>query len=167
VLIRRDAYFQVGGHEAVADSVLEDVDLAYLVKRGKLGLRFRYAPDALSTRMYRSFGQMYEGWTKNLALLFGNCLMLAAWRLLDLALIVGLPVLAIVISQPLARALLAILWLRNLWRFYRRVARSNFRAVDCALSVFALPLFSVLLWRSWFHHTIRKRVLWKGRTYPA
>jgi glycosyltransferase involved in cell wall biosynthesis len=167
VLIRRDAYFHVGGHEAVADSVLEDVDLAYLVKRGKLGLRFRYAPDALSTRMYRGFGQMYEGWTKNLALLFGNCLMLAAWRLLDLALIVGLPALAVVLSQPLAKLVLLLLWLRNLWRFYRRVARSNFPALDCALSVFALPLFSVLLWRSWFHHTIRKRVVWKGRAYPG
>jgi cellulose synthase/poly-beta-1,6-N-acetylglucosamine synthase-like glycosyltransferase len=167
VLIRRNAYFQLGGHEAVADSVLEDVDLAYLVKRGKLGLRFRYAPDALSTRMYRSFGQMYEGWTKNLALLFGNCLAMAAWRLLDLALIIGLPLLAVEMERPLARWLLLLIWLRNLWRFYRRVAKSNFSAGDCALSVFALPLFSMLLYRSWFHHTIRKRVVWKGREYPS
>ncbi len=167
VLIRRDAYAQVGGHEAVASSVLEDVDLAYLVKRAKLGLRFRYAPDALSTRMYRSLGQMVEGWTKNLALLFGNPLVLAAWRLLDLALIVGLPLLALWIERPLARAVLLLLWLRNLWRFYRRVSKSNFQPLDCALSVFALPLFSVLLWRSWFHHTIKKRVVWKGRSYPT
>ena len=167
VLIRREAYVQVGGHETVASSVLEDVDLAYLVKRAKLGLRFRYAPDALSTRMYRGLGQMVEGWTKNLALLFGNPLVLAAWRLLDLALIVGLPLLALVIDRPLARAVLLLLWLRNLWRFYRRVGKSNFQPLDCALSVFALPLFSVLLWRSWFHHTIKKRVVWKGRSYPT
>ena len=49
-----------------------------------MGLRFRYAPDALSTRMYRGFGDMVEGWTKNLALLFPHALSLAAWRLLDI-----------------------------------------------------------------------------------
>src|SRR6201996_2855150 len=167
LLMRRDAYFQIGGHEAVADSILEDVDIAHLVKRRKLGLRFRYAPDALSTRMYRSFAQMWEGWTKNLDLLFGNCLALAAWRLLDIALIAGLPLLAWYFFLPLPRALFLLLWLRTLWRVYRPVARSNFPAADCALSVFGLPLFSVLLYRSWFHHTVLRRVSWKGRDYPS
>ena len=77
--------------------------------------------------MYRSFGQMYEGWTKNLALLFGNSLALAAWRVIDLLLLIGLPVLFFAFYQPVLLwwALMA-LWARTLWRFYRRVARSNF-----------------------------------------
>jgi len=168
LLIRHDAYLRIGGHEAVAGSILEDVDLASLVKSGKLGLRFRYAPDALSTRMYRTFGQMFEGWTKNLALLFGNCLTLAAWRLLDLVLLVGLPLLVVAVHyRPLAMWALILLWFRALWRFYARVAKSNFPAADCALSVFGLPLFAVVLIRSWLHHTIRKRVVWKGREYST
>ena len=166
VLIRREAYFAVGGHEAVAGSVLEDVDLAEIVKRRNLGLRFRYAPDALSTRMYRSFGQMYEGWTKNLARLFANSLALGAWRVIDLLLLTGLPVVFFAFYQPTAIWwVIAVIWLRTLWRFYRRVARSNFPFRDCLLSPFALPLFTWLLWRSWFHHTIKKQVVWKGRTY--
>ncbi len=168
LLIRRDAYVKIGGHEAVADSILEDVDLANLVKRSKLGLRFRYAPDALSTHMYRTFGQMFEGWTKNLALLFGNCLALAAWRLLDMVLLTGLPLLAVIMrNRPLALSALLLLWFRALWRFFARVAKSNFGAGDCALSVLGLPLFAVVLVRSWFDHTIRRRVAWKGREYPA
>jgi hypothetical protein len=59
-----------GRHASVADKVLEDVELAFLAKRRKVGLRFRYADDAVSTRMYRSTAAMIEGWTKNLALLF-------------------------------------------------------------------------------------------------
>lgn len=173
LLMRRDAYFQIGGHEAVAESMLEDVDLAYLVKRRKLGLRFRYAPDALSTRMYRSFGQMCEGWTKNLALLFGNTLITAAWKLLDIFLLVGLPVLAWYFPWPLsasmpwitARLVILLIWVRTLWRFYRRVAKSNFPFGDRLLSVFGLPLFVWLLWKSWFDHTVTKRVVWKGREY--
>ena len=77
LLVEREAYFAVGGHKAVGASVLEDVDLAWNVKRSKRNLRFRYAPEALSTRMYRTLGEMMEGWTKNLALLFPHAL--ACW----------------------------------------------------------------------------------------
>ncbi|HEY0759571.1 MAG TPA: glycosyltransferase [Acidisarcina sp.] len=167
LLVKRAAYFEVGGHQAVADSLLEDVAMARLVKRRKLGLRFRYAPEALSTRMYRSFGAMIEGWTKNLALLFGNGLLLAAWRLLDVILLTALPLLMLYFFQPVARVAFALLWLRTIWRVYRRAARSNFSAADCALSTIGLPLFSFLLIRSWFQHTIKRRVTWKNRIYPA
>jgi glycosyltransferase involved in cell wall biosynthesis len=168
ILIKSEAYFAAGGHAAISESVLEDVALARKVKRRKLGLRFRYAPDALSTRMYRSFGQMYEGWTKNLALLFGNALALSAWRAIDLFLLVGLPAIFFGLYQPSRLWLvLLLLWLRTLWRFYRRVARSNFPFWDCALSVAGLPLFCWLLARSWFHHTLKKRVVWKGRSYAS
>lgn len=175
LLVRRDAYRQIGGHQAVASSMLEDVELAYLVKRRKLGLRFRYAPDAVSARMYRGFRQMCEGWTKNLALLFGNTLITAAWKMLDIALLIGLPVLAWYFPWPLsasmpwitARLVILLIWVRTLWRFYRRVAKSNFPFADCLVSVFGLPLFVWLLWRSWFDHTVTKRVVWKGREYAG
>ena len=75
--------------------MLEDVELAFVAKRRKVGLRFRYAPDALSTRMYRTTAAMIEGWTKNLALLFNNTLATALWKALDIVLLVGLPWLAI------------------------------------------------------------------------
>jgi glycosyltransferase involved in cell wall biosynthesis len=171
LLIRRDAYFRIGGHEAVKDAVLEDVELANIVKRRKLGLRFRYAPEAVSTRMYRSFGAMFEGWTKNLALLFGNPLALAAWRILDLLLLAGLPTLGWFLYErnlrPIFLLALLLIWVRNLWRFYARVAKSNFPFADCLLTPLALPLFAILLYRSWFSHTITKRVAWKGRDYVS
>jgi glycosyltransferase involved in cell wall biosynthesis len=166
LLVERTAYFQVGGHSAVARSLLEDVDLAYLLKRRKFPIRFRYAPDALSSRMYRSVGAMIEGWTKNLARLFGFPLMMAAWRGLDLLLIAGLPLLLWhYFAMPVPRYALLLVWLRVLWRFFARVAKSNFSAVDCALSVFGLPLFCLLLVASWWGHTVRGQVAWKGRTY--
>jgi glycosyltransferase involved in cell wall biosynthesis len=168
LMVERTAYFQVGGHSAVAGSLLEDVDLAFLLKRRKHPIRFRYAPDAVSTRMYRSFGAMIEGWTKNLARLFALPLMMAAWRMLDLLLIFGLPLMVWhFFAIPVARYALAVLWLRVLWRFYVRVAKSNFSAVDCALSILALPLFCLLLGSSWWQHTVRSQVQWKGRAYST
>jgi glycosyltransferase involved in cell wall biosynthesis len=168
LLIERSAYFQVGGHRAVAGSLLEDVDLALLLKRRKFPIRFRYAPDALSTRMYRSLGAMIEGWTKNLARLFSFPVLMAGWRAVDLLLLIGLPLLLWhFFSVPLARYALGLVWLRVLWRFYARVAKSNFSAVDCALSIFALPLFCLLLVSSWWQHSVRNQVEWKGRSYPS
>jgi hypothetical protein len=168
LMVQRAAYFQVGGHSSVAGSLLEDVDLSLLLKRRKFPIRFRYAPEALSTRMYRSFGAMVEGWTKNLARLFAFPLMMAGWRALDLLLLFGLPLLIWhLFAQPIARFALAAVWLRVLWRFYSRVAKSNFSGLDCALSVFALPLFCLLLARSWWQHTVRSEVAWKGRSYST
>ena len=175
LLVEREAYRRIGGHASVAKDVLEDVGLAYLAKRRKIGLRFRYADDAVSTRMYRTTSAMIEGWTKNLALLFNNVLATALWRALDLALLVVLPILMIQLWNARldlhslawlgAGWLFALLWIRTLVRFYARVAKSNFPFVDCVISPLGLPLFVVLLYRSWFQHRIAKQVSWKGRSY--
>lgn len=175
LLVSREAYKALGGHGSVKGNILEDVELAFLAKRRKVGLRFRYAADALSTRMYRTTGAMIEGWTKNLAMLFGNALMLAMWRALDIFLLIGLPFLAWrfrdysvqYVPYFTAGALIVALWLRTVWRFYARVAKSNFPALDCTLTPLALPLFAFLLYRSWFQTNILRRVSWKGRSYPA
>jgi len=177
LLVEREAYRKLGGHASVADKVLEDVELAYLAKRRRVGLRFRYAEDAVATRMYRTTGAMVEGWTKNLALLFDNTLVLSMWRALDFLLLFGLPVLAAELWNARLAAhslewlgagwVLALLWVRTLVRFYARVAKSNFPIVDCALTPLGLPLFVVLLYRSWFQHKILKQVSWKGRSYRA
>jgi glycosyltransferase involved in cell wall biosynthesis len=166
LLVERDAYFAVGGHRMVGRSVLEDVDLAFNVKRSKRRIRFRYAPDALSTRMYRGFGDMVEGWTKNLALLFPHALTLAAWRLLDIVLML-LPLLILALPYLVLwqQVAILVLWARTLFRFYSRVARSNFPFVDCAVSVLGLPLFIALLVRSWMKHKLFHQVAWKGREY--
>ncbi len=177
LLVEREAYRRLGGHASVAGELLEDVELAFLAKRRKIGLRFRYAGDALAARMYRTTAGMIEGWTKNLALLFNNALATAIWRALDVALLFGLPVLTFELwnARLAVRSLewlgagwiLALLWPRTLFRFYHRVAKSNFSFLDCALSPLGLPLFVWLLYRSWFQHRILKRVSWKGRSYSA
>jgi glycosyltransferase involved in cell wall biosynthesis len=169
ILVERDAYFSVGGHRAIGKDILEDVALAHNIKRGDRLIRFRYAPEALSTRMYRTTSEMIEGWTKNLALLFPKPVALALWRILDLLLFFGLPALALGLYwlQPWQRSVILLLWIRTLWRFYSRVARSNFPWFDVAISILGIPLFVYLLVRSVIHHRIKKNVAWKGRTYDT
>src|SRR6266480_4670548 len=64
-LMRRGVLERVGGYEALQDEVLEDVRLAEMIKRSGARLLTEHAPNLLSTRMYRNFGEMWECSTKN------------------------------------------------------------------------------------------------------
>jgi cellulose synthase/poly-beta-1,6-N-acetylglucosamine synthase-like glycosyltransferase len=167
LLVEREAYFSVGGHRRVGQDILEDVALAKAVKRAKHAIRFRFAPEALSARMYRSLPEMIEGWTKNLALLMPRPLFLAGMQILQLLLFILLPALALGMPFLVSwqRGAIFLVWLRTTWGFYSRVARSHFPAVDVAISILGVPLFVWLLIRSFLHHRINKSVGWKGRTY--
>ena len=66
LLIRREDYARIGGHAAVADEVLEDVALARLAKQAGTRLHFASGQGIVRVRMYRTFGAMWQGWTKNL-----------------------------------------------------------------------------------------------------
>ena len=169
LLVERDAYFAVGGHRAIGTRVLEDVALAHNIKRGPRPIRFRYAPEALSTHMYSTTADMIEGWSKNLALLFPSPIALALWRILDLLLFFGLPVLAFIVPQhiPYQGFVFFLLWVRTSFRFYNRVMRAHFSAADTALSILGIPLFVFLLVRSVVDHRINKKVRWKGRSYTT
>lgn len=169
LLVTRDAYFLIGGHHALGPTVLEDVALARNLKSSGRAIRFRYAPDVLATRMYRSTSEMMEGWRKNLALLFPRPLYLAAWRVLDVVLFFGLPGLAVGMFwlAPWQRGAILLIWLRTLWRFYSRVARSNFPASDVTISILGVPLFVYLLIGSVVDHRVKKSVTWKGRRYAG
>ena len=168
LLIRRDAYDAVGGHAAVARAILEDVELARRVKRAGYGLQFRLS-EVVSTRMYRNFPQMWEGWTKNLALLFPDARRLAMRRGAEFVLIVGgaaAVVYGVTTRDPrwAAAGMLAGGGLMAL--FERRIRRAHFDWLSNTLAVFGLPLFAVLLLRSHISHRAGS-VEWKGRRYAV
>jgi glycosyltransferase involved in cell wall biosynthesis len=65
IMVRRDVYAAVGGHRAVRGSVLEDMDLARLVKQSGYALDAAIAPDLLEVRMYNGWATLTEGLKKN------------------------------------------------------------------------------------------------------
>lgn len=172
LLVRRDAYDAVGGHASVAKAILEDVELARRVKQAGGRLQFRTS-DAVSTRMYRSFPQLWEGWTKNLALLFPNARALALRRLFEfIAMGLSLALLSAVyfgkaFGRDLSIAFAAgIVFAVLLGLFFRRILRAHFDWLSNVLAPFGLPLFAVLLWNSSISHK-RGTVRWKGRDYEV
>lgn len=63
-LIRRTVLDHVVGYEALKDEVMEDVRLAERIKRSGARLLIDRAPALIRTRMYRTFGEMWECSTK-------------------------------------------------------------------------------------------------------
>ncbi len=168
LLIRREAYNAVGGHAAVATSLLEDVELAKRLKRGGFLLCFGMS-DALSTRMYRTFSQMWEGWTKNLALLFPSPRWLALRRAVEFAGILTMVAFAFFFlarGETIALTVAAAVAVLGLYFFEKRIARAHFDPLSNCLAFLGLPLFAVLLLNSSISLS-RGRVRWKGREYSG
>lgn len=177
LLIRREMYERVGGHAAVRSAILEDVELARRVKGAGGRLRFLPGADWARTRMYRTFGEMWRGWTKNLYLLYGRDLkrisvsLSAIWAL-DL-----LPTLAFLtlsiwfavgrgsIATVLAAVAFFLLAVFRNWSYSQALNRLGFHAHLANYQFFGGLLFSLLLLNSILAYRVRGRVEWKGRTY--
>ena len=165
LLMRRSTYDAIGGHAAVASSLLEDVALARLVRGNGHRIRFRYGGDAVRTRMYRSFRQLREGWTKNLNLLFPGSIGLAFVRALEFLLVAAcLGVLAIAVVTGEWRHAVVFLVVPILT--VMRIATAHFSWESNLLGILGLPMFSYLLVRSTLSYK-QKKITWKGRTYPS
>ncbi len=68
ILTPRTRYQQAGTHEAVKESVAEDMALAQNYVRQDLDIFLAHGAEYMNTRMYRSLAGIVEGWSKNLAL---------------------------------------------------------------------------------------------------
>jgi glycosyltransferase involved in cell wall biosynthesis len=168
ILVRREVYEALGGHQAVADKILEDVELARIFKASGHKIWFRQGTGLVCTRMYRTFRAMWEGWTKNLALLFPRPLLLAARRGLEL---VAIP-LFVTIGFILAakrdfRGAVIMLSPGALFylNFLNRIQHAHFPGKANLMSFLGLPIFVLLLVRSFIHSNLRGELTWKGRKY--
>jgi cellulose synthase/poly-beta-1,6-N-acetylglucosamine synthase-like glycosyltransferase len=169
VLVSREAYDAVGGHAAIAGSLLEDVELARALKRSGKRIFFRWGADQVRTRMYRTTPQLIEGWTKNLALLFPSPVQLAYLRATEFVVIWASGILGLVFlwrgQVAFASWTLAACGFAKLF-FWRRILRAHFAWGSIVLAIFGLPFFSFLLLRSAISYK-RGRVTWKGRNYTG
>jgi len=65
LLFRRSIYNFIGGHGAVAASIIEDVMLAFIAKRHRIKFRVIRAEKLGSVRMYEGIGAIWRGFEKN------------------------------------------------------------------------------------------------------
>jgi glycosyltransferase involved in cell wall biosynthesis len=172
ILIRRDVYFALGGHQAIRDCVLEDVELARRAKQAGYRIWFGPGDGIVSTRMYRRFGEMWEGWTKNLFLLYHrdrSLIRRAATELVFRYLLPAPAGLALLFGSGVAPTVGGFLLAYAAWehvRYWRELPEGK----KLATTLYLLPGASVLLLlllNSERRYGGGKGIEWKGRRYEV
>ena len=169
ILTNRVAYEALGTHAAVKDAIAEDVLLAQAYARGGRDIFLVHATEFMTTRMYRTLGEIVAGWSKNLAL--GAPLMAPPVGIIRslLPYLMWLPVLAW-IGPPLA-------WLAWRWDFaliamaaslltWMEIYRREQAPLAYALlyPVGASMVAYIMLRSAWRGG---RKVEWRGRVYHA
>jgi len=168
MFFRRSAYEKVGGHAALRDHLVEDVALGRAVasRMGK-GMRLINC-DALqfsTCRMYRSFPEVWEGFTKNMRAAFEDslggflglgflhvCAFMFPFLFLALGWSAGVLAMAPIAIILCIRILLTVRFRTSWWS-----------AICHPLSEALLIAIGLNSWR----RMATKGVTWKGRIYQA
>jgi chlorobactene glucosyltransferase len=167
-LVSRSAYEAAGGHEALRNSVIDDVRLATLVRRAGRRARAATPLDGGRVRQYRGVREIVEGFTKNAAYALPR-----PWMMVPAVLFFWLttfsPFVALIRprAHPAAAALSAFAIGATL---AGRVGVARLTRTP-VWSAFFHPLM-VAVWggiglRSAWRRAVLGRVVWRGRSTPA
>jgi glycosyltransferase involved in cell wall biosynthesis len=172
ILVRRRVYDALGGHAAVRNSLLEDVALARTGKQAGVPMRFESGEGTVRTRMYRRFPEMWQGWTKNLFLLYDQdygAICRASGELACRYLLPAAGGTALLLGSgwtAAAGAGLLVYLVREHWRYWRGLPAED-RNARTALLLPGVLLFLLVLWNSTLCYSGQEKIAWKGRRYRA
>lgn len=174
ILTTREAYEAAGTHAAVRHAVAEDLALAQAYLREGQSIHFAFADRLMETRMYRSLGELVEGWSKNIYLggraSFPDEPFLRALVPVMLAMAIGFwlvpPVTlaasggtgALGVAAAAATLLSALFWM--LISFGMRIPPVYGLGYPIGAAM-ALFIVARSTWRG------SRKVVWRGRTYGA
>jgi chlorobactene glucosyltransferase len=173
-LMRRTVLERVGVYEGLKDEVMEDVRLAEMIKRSGARLFTGYAPNLLSTRMYRNFGEMWECSTKNW---FSGTKFSLPFALLCVVSMYSISVVPVVIALASAIGIMAgaraelwllfipsaLSWLLQVLVLAMVSIRSEVSPAYALTAPLGLSSLYAMLFDSSIRITTGKGVTWKGR----
>jgi hypothetical protein len=172
VLASREAYDAIGGHAAVRAEIAEDLELARLFKRdGRFRTVLAGSNALVRTRMYRSFGDIWQGFVKNFAVgarghaaraAAGVALIACVSPISPIALIVLITRAAWLPAVALALAMGAVVAAGEFAMRTMRFRPGSGLAVPLGLAMtLAIFLASLVAWHG------GRGVTWRGRRYSA
>lgn len=169
LVFRREAYQKIGGHAAIKSSVIDDMSLAWNIKRSRRRFAQALSNGFIETHMYSGWSAVRDGFAKNImAGHSGKPILLLASAIFHWTLFL-LPWLWLLIGQlvpnqptgwatfPIAMILLAIL-IRVLTA---HLAKD--KMVDAFLLPISIILMTIIAVQGLIWH-LRGTATWKGRT---
>ncbi len=173
-LVRRRAYDAIGGHEALRDSVVDDVRLAGTVKRAGFRVAAFRAEDRVFVRMYEGFRGVWNGFTKNIAWVYNGFVGFGLFGLTVLLLAVSIaPAVVLVLAAagapiPLRNvALAAAVFASSVVLRIALAAALESPLWPAPTHPIMTAVWAGLMGRSLFQRFIRRRLTWRGREFDA
>ncbi|WP_431976853.1 glycosyltransferase [Micromonospora haikouensis] len=166
LVVDRAGYAAAGGHAAVADRVLEDIELARAVKRSGGRIALADGSRLATCRMYDDWPQLRDGYTKSLWASFGHPGAAAAVVAALLLLYTAPPLVALaalVTGAPAVAAVAALAWLLGVaGRAVSARATGGRWWPDALGHPVSVVVLGWLTARS-YHLRKRRRLSWRGR----
>jgi chlorobactene glucosyltransferase len=169
ILMRRDVYEMIGGHETVRSEIAEDLELAHRIKEdGRFRSALAGGAGLVRTRMYRSFGEIWNGFVKNFALGARGRPLLAALGITFLACVAPITPLVLLVALATRAWLAAMLCASALLLSMLAAAFAMQRFRLGGLRACALPLgltVTVAIFITSVARHATGDVAWRGRRY--
>src|ERR1051326_1938940 len=163
-LVRRAAYERCGRHEALKDSVVDDVALARLLRRHGLVTEAVRAEEMVSVRMYHGGGEILRGFTKNAFAVVNRSYVLAIPFVIFNSLIGLVPYFVALTGDPFAIATVVLISVVRVVIFAALRYPILYAILGHPLmAAFWLVIFLRSVWKT----GIRRELEWRGRTYDA
>jgi len=144
--------------------VIDDVGLARLVRQHGESTRAVRADDLIRVRMYHNAGEIVDGFTKNIFIVFGRSYARGAVMLVLLVILHLLPYALAVAGDRMAIANVILISLTRVVLF-----RSFRYRLDSAIFLHPLMVtfWAYIFLRSMWFTGVRNELRWRGRTYDA
>jgi glycosyltransferase involved in cell wall biosynthesis len=163
-LVTAGGYASCGGHEALKDSVVDDVALAQLVRRSGGRTEAVRADELVSLRMYHGVFEVVQGFTKNAFAVFGRNYVAGFLVVAGSVVLNILPYAFALAGDRISIATIVVISVTRVILF--RALRYRLDA-----AIFLHPVMAAIwIWiffRSMWLTGIRRKLLWRGRTYDA
>lgn len=160
IMINKEAYSRIGGHEAVCSEIVEDMVIAGNIKKAGHKIMTLLGAEAVKCRMYGSYMEAYNGFSKNFFAGFNVSSKIFKGLLILMETVFLLPFIFLFFYEPFIICVITILLNRILISIMSRqnpVYNAMLHPLQM-VSLFLTGINSIKVKQS-------KKVLWKDRVY--
>lgn len=158
ILIDRKTYEDTGGHSAVRDQVVEDMELARRIKRRKMRMMTALGDDAVSCEMYNSFSDSIKGFSKNFFAGFNTNVFVFTALLIFIFILFFTPLLLLAAGPEFFIVVSVIL----ISRFFISIMSRQNVLINCLFHFIQIPVLLFVGFNSVYQSIFGRRT-WKGR----
>lgn len=167
MMLKKSSYELIGGHTAVRNNAVDDIAIGKQIKKHGLKWRIHDGTSQVSCRMYRSFSEAFDGFTKNYFAIFEYKIIPSILVWLLIIVITYQPIIQLVVNYKdllsissiiaiISSLINFIIWLFTVIKFKLPLKIAFFYPI-------IMPLASIIGFRSIIFTTL-KITNWKGRT---